>query len=307
MNIHRTLILALALAAPASSQQNWFAPDAASRQSLTEALAAAQSANHRLIVMYEGTWCTLCAEVHSAAMSDPGVPELVHSGYEAVHVAVEDLAGLADFASQTLHAQMDKANPLLITVLEKDGSVLATWTAARLQDGGHFSPAKLKAQLAEWLVGKPAEEVYRTALAALPAGKTGWVEFRADWCGWCKKLEKFFQTSDAAPVLAKHYAMITIDTEKNPGADRLAKKLGAPKGIEGGIPWFAAVNAKGKVLATSEGPEGNIGYPDSTVEVAHFMRVMKTAAKGITASELDTIANTIEALKAKSAAPTGSH
>jgi hypothetical protein len=115
-------------------------------------------------------------------------------------------------------------------------------------------------------------------------------------------MEKFFGSSDAAPVLGKYYTVIAIDTEKNQGADRVAKSLGDPKGIENGIPWFAVVDARGKVLATSEGPKGNIGYPDSDVEGAHFMSVMKITAKGITAGELDTIANTIKVLKAQAAA-----
>jgi thiol-disulfide isomerase/thioredoxin len=308
MKIHRTVLAALFLAAPAGAQPKWFAPDAASQQSLADSLAAAQKSNHRLLVMYAGSWCNLCDEVHGLAMSDPDVPKLVHSGYELAHVTVEDFAGLTQFAQQTLHAKLDKSNALLISVLEPDGGVVATLTAGRLMDSGHLSAAKLKAQLSEFLIGAPASEVYRTALASLPDGKAGWVEFRADWCGWCKKMEKFFGATDAAPVLAKYYTVIAIDTEKNRGADELAKSLGAPEGVEGGgIPWFAAVDPKGKVLATSEGPKGNIGYPDSDVEVAHFMTVMKTTARGITADELDTIANTIKALKAKDAPATGNH
>ena len=93
--------------------------------------------------------------------------------------------------------------------------------------------------------------------------------------------------------------MIAVDTEKNAGAGQLAKSLGAPQGIEGGIPWFALVDAKGKALITSEGPKGNIGYPDSDVEVAHFLAMLKTTAPGITAGELDTITGTIRALKPK--------
>ena len=306
MKIYRIFLVALALVAPASSQPNWFAPDAASKQSLTDALDAAQKANHRLIVMYDGSWCGLCDEAHSAAMADPDVPNLVRSGYEIVHLTVEDFAGLAQFAQQTLHAKLDKANGLLITVLDKDGSVLSTWTAARLTDNGHLAPAKLKAQLSEWLIGPPADEVYRTALKALPSGKAGWVEFRADWCGWCKKMEKFFQSSDAAQVLAKYYSVITVDTEKNQGSGQLAKSLGAPKGVDGGIPWFAVVDGQGKVLGTSEGPKGNIGYPDTDGEVAHFTSILKSTAKGISADELATVLNTIKALKAKDVS-TGSH
>jgi len=305
MKIYCMLLAALAVA-PAAAEPTWFAPGAAGKQSLVDALAAAGKSNHRLIVIYDGSWCTLCTELHNLAMTDPDVLSLVHSGYEVVRLKTDDSTGFARFASDALHQPLDKANGLLTTVLEKDGSLLATWTAGLLMEDGHVSAAKLKTRLSEFLPGAPADEVYRTALASMPDGKVGWIEFRADWCGWCKKMEKFFADSHAAPVLAKYYKVVAIDTQKNPGADQLAKSLGAPKGTGGGIPWFAAVDAKGKVLATSEGPKGNIGYPDTDLEVAHFMSVMKATAQGITSSELDTIANTIKELKPK-ATTTGNH
>jgi hypothetical protein len=255
--------------------------------------------------MYEGSWCGLCSETIEVAMADPDIPGMVHSGYETAHLETEDFAGLQQFAQQTLHAQIEKGNALLVTLLEKDGSLLSTLTAARLTEGGHIAAARIKAQLSEWLIGPPADEVYRKALASLPSGKAGWVEFRADWCSWCKKMEKLFRDSDAAPVLAKYYSVITLDTEKNAGSGELAKRLGAPKGIDGGIPWSAVVNAQGKVLATSEGPEGNIGYPDSAVEVTHFLSMLKSSAKGISGSEVEAIANTIQALKANTTATAG--
>lgn len=302
MRLYATLVVACAMVLPAGAQSNWFAPDAASKQAVEDALSAAQKANHRVIVIYDGGWCNLCAQMHQAAMSDADVPNLIHSGYELAHVTVEDFDALAKFAKDTLHAKLDKSKGLLATVLEKDGKVLAVWTAPRLMDGDQMSAARIKAQMTEFLVGAPASEVYKTALAALPAGKSGWVEFRADWCGWCKKMESFFRESDAAPVLAKYYSVITIDTEKNQGADELAKSLGAPKGVDGGIPWFAVVDKSAKVLMTSEGPKGNIGYPDTDVEVAHFMKIMKLA--GMSADEQQLVSSTIAKLKAKDAAAT---
>jgi thiol-disulfide isomerase/thioredoxin len=165
-------------------------------------------------------------------------------------------------------------------------------------DKGLFAPAKLKAQLSEFLISSPADQVYRQGLASLPAGKAAWVEFRADWCGWCKKMETRFQVSEAAPVLAKYYSVVSIGTEKNEGSDALAKRLRASKGVDGGIPWFAVVDADGKVLANSEGPKGNIGYPDTDVEVTYFTSVLKSTAKGISDAEVESVLNTIKTLKA---------
>jgi thiol-disulfide isomerase/thioredoxin len=181
-------------------------------------------------------------------------------------------------------------------VLDSEGGVLTTITGARILDAGHVSAAKLKAILTEFVQGAPAEDVFAKSLPALAAiGKTGWVEFRADWCGWCKKMEKLFEQSEAAPFLAKYYSLVKVDTEKNDGSEQLARRLGSVDGIDG-IPWFAVIDAKGNVLATSEGPKGNIGFPDTDVEVAHFFAVLRATAKGITPAETETIKT---ALKAK--------
>jgi len=296
------ILSALACMASVAAEPAWFAPDAASKQALETALAAAQKSNHRLLVMYDGSWCTLCAEAHDAAAADADVPGLVRAGYEFVHVTTDDSAGLAKFASAALDVDLKKDSRLLLSVLESDGSPRVAWTARRLTENGRFSVTKLKAQLAEFTLGAPAEEVYRSGLAALPEGKIAWVEFRADWCGWCKRMEQLFGQTDVSPVLARYYKIVTIDTEKNQGAGELAKSLGAPHGVEGGIPWFALVDAKGKPIVTSEGPKGNIGFPGTKEELAHFRTMLKTTAPGITGKELDTIFDALQALTPKPAA-----
>jgi protein disulfide-isomerase len=137
---------------------------------------------------------------------------------------------------------------------------------------------------------KPAaENVLRSGLAELQtAKKPGWVEFRADWCGWCRKMDQLFSTSSAAPILNKYYRLISIDIQRTDGAAALAKRLGSPNGVNG-IPWFAVVDATGKVLATSEGPKGNVGYPGPEHEVSHFLSVLRTTAAGISDAELETV------------------
>jgi thiol-disulfide isomerase/thioredoxin len=198
-----------------------------------------------------------------------------------------------------LNVSLEKAGGLLVSVLDGDGSPVATWTARRLTESGRFSTAKLKAQLAEFTPGAPADEVYRAGLASLPGGKVAWVEFRADWCGWCRRMETLLGQTDASPLLARYYKIITIDTEKNSGAGELATRLGAPQGVEGGIPWFALVDAKGRPIITSEGPQGNIGFPGTAAEFAHFRKMLKTTARGISARELDTVFDALRALTPK--------
>jgi len=283
-----------AAAAKRAAGPQWLAPDADALKTLNDGLAEAKSSHKRLAVLYEGSWCTLCDDVHEAIHSDPDLPNLM-AGYVGVPINVADAAAVREFA-QKIHANLPKDNAMLITVLDSEGALITTISAPRILEAGHIAPAKLKAILMEFFPGATASEVLAQSLPALAAsGKLGWVEFRADWCGWCKKMEKFFQASEAAPILAKYYSVVTVDTEKNEGSEQLARRLGSKDGIDG-IPWFAVIDAQGKVLATSEGPKGNIGFPDTDVEVAHFFAVLHATAKGITPGEIETIT---KALKAK--------
>src|ERR1017187_7350736 len=257
-----------AAAAKRAAGPQWLAPDAEAEKALNDGLAEAKGSHKRLAVLYKGSWCNLCDDVHEAIHNDPDLAHLL-TGYVGVPITVADAAAVQQFA-QKIRANLPKDNTMLITVLDSDGALVTTITAPRILEAGHIAMAKFKAILMEFFPGAPATEVFAKSLPALAAsGKAGWVEFRADWCGWGKKMEKFFQESEAAPILAKYYTVVTVDTEKNEGSEPLARRLGSKDGIDG-IPWFAVIDAQGKVLATSEGPKGNIGFPDTDIEGTPF-------------------------------------
>jgi hypothetical protein len=54
---------------------------------------------------------------------------------------------------------------------------------------------------------------------------------------------------------------------------------------DGGTPWFAIAEPDGKVLATSDGPLGNIGLPSSFEEKRHLKRMLDRTAKRLTPAE----------------------
>jgi hypothetical protein len=64
--------------------------------------------------------------------------------------------------------------------------------------------------------------------------------------------------------------------------------LGSHTGING-IPWFAVIDGSGEVLATSEAPMSNIGFPATSAEVAYFFSVLRNTAKVMTQNEMGTI------------------
>jgi len=310
MNLNRTLPLAFVILAPclvsAQTQAGamrekpagpqWLAPDAAAEKTLQDALADARSSHKRLAVMYSGSWCDLCEEITTTVHGDPELMALADH-YRPVSITV-DRAALDPFAAG-IHGKVPDRNAALITVLDSDGMVVSAIFGPRLLDAGHVSAAKFKAIFKEFTLGAPAEEVLTSSLPALAtSNKLGWVEFRADWCGWCHRMEDFFQKTAAAPIMAKYFTVIPVDTEKNEGAEKMSHRLGSPKGIDG-IPWFAVVDAKGNVLATSEGPKGNIGFPDSDVEVAHFFSILKKTAPAMTQADIQTLKNALTEINKK--------
>jgi hypothetical protein len=50
------------------------------------------------------------------------------------------------------------------------------------------------------------------------------------------------------------------------------------------------LDASGKTLATSIGPEGNIGYPYQPAEIADFLSMLKSTRSRLTDAQLESIA-----------------
>ena len=46
-----------------------------------------------------------------------------------------------------------------------------------------------------------------------------------------------------------------------------------------GIPWMSILDGDGKKLVTSDGPQGNIGYPAKPEEIAYFVEMLKNAGR----------------------------
>ncbi|RMH04733.1 MAG: hypothetical protein D6702_02460 [Planctomycetota bacterium] len=57
----------------------------------------------------------------------------------------------------------------------------------------------------------------------------------------------------------------------------------------GGIPWYAIVTAGGRVLATADGPRGNVGCPVTAEEIAHFMATLRSTRQRLGDAELTRI------------------
>ena len=64
----------------------------------------------------------------------------------------------------------------------------------------------------------------------------------------------------------------------------MAQRLRGTDG--GGIPWMVILDANGEELITSDGRKGNVGYPVLPHEIEHFIVMLRTTARQMTADQI---------------------
>ena len=66
------------------------------------------------------------------------------------------------------------------------------------------------------------------------------------------------------------------------------------KSRSGGIPWMVILDADGKELISSDGPEGNCGYPYQPHEIAHFVKMIRSTANDIDDKEIQKLKDALD-------------
>jgi thiol-disulfide isomerase/thioredoxin len=128
--------------------------------------------------------------------------------------------------------------------------------------------------------------------------KPVFVHFVASWCPWCKRMDALLARAEVVEVFQKYFISVRLDVAEkkkkeleNPGADKVLKAMGGP----GGLPFCAVTNVKGKLLANSKVDGDNFGYPSTPEEIATFLKILKTAAPDMAATDLVTLEMAIKA------------
>ncbi|MCI0588217.1 MAG: hypothetical protein L0323_15415 [Planctomycetes bacterium] len=70
-------------------------------------------------------------------------------------------------------------------------------------------------------------------------------------------------------------------------------------GEGGGIPWFAFLDSKGAVAATSDGPKGNVGCPVESEEIDHFLSMLKGGGSRLTPEQVATVEKGLQEFAAR--------
>ncbi len=117
---------------------------------------------------------------------------------------------------------------------------------------GMSAPTQSESAAAESTPAKPAAtgEIvwlpYEKALEKARAeNKLVMVDFTAEWCGWCKKLESEVYTQPSVRAKIDQFVPVMVDVDKQ-------KDLAEQYNVEG-MPYIAIVDADGNLLADQNG------------------------------------------------------
>ena len=97
-----------------------------------------------------------------------------------------------------------------------------------------------------------AQQIADALVVAKKENKRVLVQFGANWCGWCHKLHRLFETDkEVSEELKTHYVLIQVDVNKGHNQD-LVKKYGAERM---GLPSLVVLDSAGKHLTTKNTAE----------------------------------------------------
>lgn len=266
---------------------------------IANALARANKNNTRVLIQWGANWCGWCILLHNTCRTDAAIAKKLQYEYEVVHVDIGRFDKHTDLAAK-YNADLKNNGVPFLTVLDASGNVLANQETGSLETKdapkgkeGHDTAKVLAFLTKHEATPLKAETVLANAQTlAREQGKSIFLHFGAPWCGWCHRLEAWMAKPEVASILAKDFIDLKIDTDRMTGGDALYK---ARCKKAGGIPWFEFTAADGTALITSDGPEGNTGFPASADEIAHFGTMLRKVRKNMTEAEIDTLLASLKA------------
>lgn len=259
-------------------------PDADARADIQAAVAKAAKENKRVLIQWGANWCGWCHLLHQFFEEDAEAKSILAASYIVVLVDTDKNKDLLE------EMAVEPRGIPYITILDATGKKLVDQDTGALETGSRHDPEKVNPFLKKWQPGASGGEENaesRVAAAVKEAEKDGkavFVHIGAEWCGWCKRLDALLENDTVGPIMRAHFVVVKLDQDTV--ADAKAFRAGQGSTLDGGIPWYAALDASGKLVATSDAPSGNTGYPARPEEIDWFLSVIKRAVPTMDASEL---------------------
>jgi thiol-disulfide isomerase/thioredoxin len=260
------------------------------------AIARAKRNHTRVLVQWGANWCGWCKKLHATCASDKDISKNLRYEYEVVLVDIGQFNKHIDLATK-YGADLKKNGVPFLTVLGDDGAIIANQDTGPLEDpklSAHDVVKVLAFLSTNQAPTLKADEVLAAGIAQAKAdGRLVFLHFGAPWCGWCHKLEDWMAKPEIAAVLSKAFVDVKIDTDRMTGGQLLLDAHA--KGKSGGIPWCEFIGADGVALANSNGPDGNIGFPAQTQEIAWFVKMLKVSNARLSAEDTAILENSLSA------------
>jgi hypothetical protein len=257
------------------------------------ALADAAISRQRILVLFAGADNSAAIRILELSYEDDELSDWFdHFQVLAIDTAGENSAGAEELAARLKVDVNSAQSGFLSAIADVDGKVITSGGADTLSLDGEVDKQKLITLLAANSPDKlDASKLLAEALRQAKAdNKRVIVQETATWCGPCWLLSRFLEKHKQA--WETDYILVKMD-HRWTGAQEIMK--GFRGDADGGIPWFAVLDAEGNVLVTSNGEDGNnIGYPSDESGQAHFRQMIETTAQRMTPEQ---IASLMDALR----------
>ncbi|MBX3394215.1 MAG: thioredoxin family protein [Phycisphaerae bacterium] len=257
---------------------------------IANALAKARRNHQRVLLQFGANWCGWCHKLHDLCKSDKEIARELRDEFLVVLIDVDKVDGKPHNAAVVeKYGNPTKHGLPVMVVLDADGKQLTTQETGSLEEGDHHDPAKVLAFLKKWRAPAPsADDLLKSALArAEKEKKAVFVQFSAPWCVWCHRLDDYLLRPEIAEVFDRAFVTVKVDVDRFRGGKEFNAKHG---GENQGLPYFVILDSEGKKIGDSvAAPESNIGFPASPSEIAHFVKVVRKTAPGLSEKDLSVL------------------
>ena len=117
-----------------------------------------------------------------------------------------------------------------------------------------------------------------------------WVRTSSRYCGPCLGLTRWIDEN--RELLEREFVLLKIDVGNDLHGEAVGKRCTGDRLT--GVPFFSFFDSQENLSCDSYSPVGNIGFMSGLEGKRHFRKMLETACKKITPSEIDELLSTLE-------------